>query len=85
MGFGVLIMSTVRENLLTKLGYSPYCGADVCRGRYPRTEFNGKQFECPSCRWKSKFELEFIEEYKIAQGKLAHEISPYGNYNALLT
>lgn len=66
-------MSIVRENLLTRLGYSPYCGADRCRGTWPRTVFNGKQFRCPSCGWESKFEPEFIEEYKTAQSKLLIE------------
>jgi len=66
-------MSTVRLNLTTKLGYSPYCGADICRGTWPRTSFDGKQFRCTSCGWESKFEPEFIEEYKNAQSKLAIE------------
>lgn len=55
--------SVVRENLMTRPGYTPYCGAETCRHRWPRTIFDGKQFEC-SCGWRSNFESEFIERYK---------------------
>ena len=56
-------MSTVRNNLLTRKGYSPYCGGEKCR-EMPRTNFNGEQFVCPNCRWISQFPKEFIKEYK---------------------
>lgn len=62
-------MSIVRENLLTRLEYTPYCGNEKCKDM-PRTSFNGKQFKCGSCHWESKFEQEFIEQYKNAQQKL---------------
>ncbi len=55
-------MSIVRENLLNRKGYTPYCGSS-CRGM-PRTRFNGSQFECPECKWVSGFEPEFIQQYK---------------------
>ncbi len=55
--------SIVRHNLMTRPGYTPYCGADRCPHRWPRTEFNGSQFVC-SCGWSSHFEPEFIAEYK---------------------
>lgn len=54
----------VRDNLMTRKGYSPYCGNNNCR-EMPRTIFNGKQFTCPYCNWISKFDTKFIEEYKI--------------------
>lgn len=57
-------MSQVRENLMSRQGYSPYCGG--C-SLMPRTIFNGEQFEC-SCGWKSAFEDEFIQEYKAKWG-----------------
>ena len=61
-------MSTVRDNLINKKGYSPYCGdMTVCNS--PRAPFNGKQFECPSCGWVSSFEDSFIKEYKIKWNK----------------
>lgn len=66
-------MTIVRKNLLTQLGYTPYCGNDGCRFHWPRTKFNGKQFEC-SCGWQSAFEPEFIEAYKAAQVSLANPI-----------
>lgn len=56
-------MSVVRNNLLSEPGYTPYCGGETCRVM-PRTFFNGEQFQCPSCGWKSSFEPEFIEIYK---------------------
>lgn len=62
-------MSVVCNNLLTQLGYVPYCGAEPCSYRWPRTKFNGKQFEC-KCGWQSQFEPEFIEQYKAAQEKM---------------
>lgn len=56
-------MSIVRENLMTREGYTPYCGAERCPLRMPRTFFNGVQFQC-NCGWQSGFEAEFIEQYK---------------------
>ncbi|KUY28049.1 hypothetical protein [Elizabethkingia ursingii] len=57
-------LSIVRENLMTKEGYSPYCGLDAkCPYRWPRTKFNGKQFVC-DCGWKSDFPEDFINRYK---------------------
>ena len=56
-------MSIVRDNLMTREGYSPYCGDISCRVM-PRTFFNGKQFVCPHCGWVSQFPSDFIEEYK---------------------
>lgn len=56
-------MSIVRDNLMEQEGYSPYCGNNDCFLRWPRTTFNGKQFEC-KCGWKSQFPTDFICEYK---------------------
>ncbi len=61
--------SIVRENLMTREGYSPYCGNDVPRGVFggchnPRTKFNGEQFVCPHCKWVSAFPDDFILRYK---------------------
>jgi hypothetical protein len=57
-------VSVVRDNLLSRPGYTPYCGAaPVCSFRMPRTTFDGKQFVC-RCGWRSGFEAEFIEQYK---------------------
>ncbi|HET8885567.1 MAG TPA: hypothetical protein VFM70_04350 [Salinimicrobium sp.] len=66
-------MSIVRDNLMKEAGYSPYCGAELCKPRYtyplkgerwPRTKFDGEQFTCPKCGWQSEFDKEFIEGYK---------------------
>lgn len=56
-------MSLVRANLMTRGGYSPYCGGETCT-TMPRTKFTGTQFQCPHCRWESEFPEEFINEYK---------------------
>jgi hypothetical protein len=57
------VMSIVRDNILNRPGYTPYCGgAGMCG--MPRTEFDGEQFKCPHCGWRSGFEAEFIERYK---------------------
>ena len=53
----------VRENLMTRKGYTPYCGNDNC-SVMPRTIFNGKQFKCPFCNWISEFPNDFITKYK---------------------
>lgn len=63
--------SIVRNNLMTKQGYAPYCGSITPRPPIgngcdnPRTVFNGEQFVCPKCGYTTKFPLEFIGEYKI--------------------
>jgi hypothetical protein len=62
------VNSTVRINLMTRPGYSPYCGNDGCPGRWPRAFFNGSQFECNSCDWVSQFPADFITEYKTKWG-----------------
>lgn len=54
--------SIVRENLLTRPGYSPYCGSDKCTRSNPRTQFNGYHFVC-ACGWRSQFPKEFTERY----------------------
>ncbi len=56
-------MSIVRENLMNKPGYTPYCGNERCPDM-PRTRFDGEQFVCPCCGWRSSFEEEFIDAYK---------------------
>lgn len=44
-------------------GYTPYCGAEQCVLRWPRTTLDRDQFAC-RCGWRSGFEAEFIEQYK---------------------
>lgn len=57
-------MSIVRENLMKQKGYSPYCGDDSGLCSMPRTHFDGEQFYCKHCGWRSAFPPEFITEYK---------------------
>lgn len=61
-------MSIVRDNLLNRPGYTPYCGGHTCRFM-PRTVFDGEQFKCDACGWRSGFEAAFIEQYKAASLK----------------
>ena len=56
------INQLVRKFLMTRQGYSPYCGLG-CR-KMPRTRFDGMQFVCPHCSWRSEFPDDFIAEYK---------------------
>ena len=56
--------STVRENLMSEKYYTPYCGADMCNGRWPRTVKSGDQYKCPYCHWLSEFPQDFIDRYK---------------------
>ncbi|MDR7024842.1 putative RNA-binding Zn-ribbon protein involved in translation (DUF1610 family) [Pseudomonas peli] len=61
-------MSIVRENLMTRPGYTPYCGnGTTCD--MPRTRWTGEQFKCPHCAWTSQFPADFIAEYKAKWGK----------------
>lgn len=64
----VNVNTLVRKNLLTRQGYTPYCGNaySECFYRLPRTKFDGEQFIC-KCGWRSEYEEEFIEEYKKQQ------------------
>lgn len=68
--------STVRNNLMNRIGYSPYCGSELCSPRttysperWPRTKFNSEQFVCPKCGWISEFPEDFIKRYKERWGK----------------
>ena len=61
----------VRENLMTREGYSPYCGNDISRFSSggcdnPRTIWDNKkeQFVCPNCGFTSQFPKDFIDRYK---------------------
>lgn len=55
-------MSLIQNNLMTKPGYTPYCGGFGCRTQ-PRTVFKDGQFECPACKWRSQHNRAFIYEY----------------------
>ena len=68
--------SIVRENLMTKEGYTGYCGSKLCAARtptspdrWPRTKWNGEQFVCPKCGWTSQFPEDFIKRYKAKWNK----------------
>ena len=56
-------MSIVRDNLMSRPGYSPYCGAAECIARWPRTFYRAGQFQC-LCGWRSGFDPEFIAGYE---------------------
>ena len=65
-------MSIVRDNLLSRKGYAPHCGNQ--RSRFdingcdnPRMVFDGSQFRCPRCSYRTNYEPEFIKQYKEAQ------------------
>lgn len=56
--------SIVRENLMTRKGYTPYCGSSKVPTCMYRTTFNGQQFKC-KCGWISSFPDDFIFRYKV--------------------
>lgn len=56
-------MDLIRKNLMSIPNYSPYCGSEKC-SIIPRTVFDGEQFKCPCCGWRSEFPMSFILEYK---------------------
>jgi len=61
-------MSIVKENLMTRIGYTPYCGKEgKCFYQWPRMEFDGKQFFC-RCGYRTQFPEEFIQKYKEKWG-----------------
>jgi hypothetical protein len=60
-------VTLIQNNLMTRPGYSPYCGGENCK-QMPRTIFDGEQFKCPHCRWRSAFTEEFIAAYKQKWG-----------------
>lgn len=65
-------MSIVRDNLMTRPHYAPYCGLNAkCPGHWPRMKFDGEQFVCKACGYKTQFEPEFIAEYKVKREELA--------------
>jgi hypothetical protein len=57
-------LTVVRENLMTREGYSPYCGNNHCTEAMPRTMFDKDigQFTC-KCGWISAFPKQFIRRY----------------------
>jgi len=57
-------VSAVRRNLMNERGYAPYCGNVKCRGMMSRTKWDGEQFKCPCCGWRSQFPSDFIAGYK---------------------
>ena len=59
----------VRKNLMTRPWYTPYCGAS-CH-TMPRTKWDGSQFVCPDCGWRSQFPEDFIAEYREKWGMVA--------------
>jgi hypothetical protein len=60
-------MSIVRDNLMNRPGYSPYCGNQSCRYGMPRTTWDSEQFKC-MCGWRSNLLDDFIAEYKAKWG-----------------
>jgi len=59
-------ISIVRNNLMTREGYTGYCGAYMdCSTGMPRTTWNPKlgQFTC-TCGWVSAYPSDFITRYR---------------------
>lgn len=56
-------MSIVRENLMARAGYTPYCG-NMEKCSMPRTSWTGRQFRCGQGGWESQFPEDFLSEYR---------------------
>ncbi len=55
----------VRENLMNDKSYTGYCGSHMNSScSWPRTKWDGEQFVCPECGWRSKYPDDFIKRYK---------------------
>jgi len=68
-------ISIVRENLMTQVHYSPYCGNQISRSAKggcdnPRTHWDKdkNQFVCPRCKYTTEFPIDFIIRYKKRWG-----------------
>lgn len=66
----------VRENLMTREGYTGYCGNSWEEQKkkgcdMPRTKWVPElnQFRCPKCGWVSQYPSDFIARYKERWGK----------------
>lgn len=57
--------SIVRENLMTREEYAPYCGSNSCTYRMRRSKWDSvkNQFAC-TCGWVTEFPDDFIKRYK---------------------
>lgn len=53
--------SIVRNNLMKRPGYAPYCGNNACG--FTRLGWDGGQFGC-GCGYRTEFPAEFIAAYK---------------------
>jgi hypothetical protein len=65
------MMSVIKNNLMTVPNYTPYCGNETGLCPLPRTHFDGEQFFCKHCGWRSGFDADFIAEYKAKWGLAA--------------
>lgn len=59
--------TTVRCNLLTRPNYSPYCGNFGECESLPRTSYDGEQFVCGDCGWRSQFPDDFMKLYRLVR------------------
>lgn len=58
----------VRNNLMIKKEYAPYCGGGIDRCfEMPKSKWDSKlnQFKCPKCGWVSEIPDDFIKLYKL--------------------
>ena len=55
--------SIVRNNLMKRPGYAPYCGGSYDKCGLPRLRWDGEQFAC-GCGYRTEFPADFIAEYK---------------------
>ena len=58
--------SIVRNNLMKRPGYAPYCGETRC---FSRTRWNGAQFRC-GCGYRTEFPETFLALYRARRAEM---------------
>lgn len=58
--------SIVRNNLMKRPGYAPYCGETRC---FSRTRWDGEQFGC-GCGYRTGFPEAFIALYRARRAEM---------------
>ena len=56
-----MTQSIAVKNMLTRKGYTPYCGADSCIFFMPRTVFTSGQYQCV-CGWRSQLDKDIVDQ-----------------------
>jgi len=64
--------SIVRNNLMKRPGYTPYCGETHC---FNRTSWDGEQFRC-RCGYRTEFPEAFLSPYRVRRDQMRQQEAP---------